>query len=152
MAFYVWLLYLGFTVKIIMMNRKLKNHKTLMVTEHIFCNNPKANEKNPTGFWLREPGWSKLPGWPIKIRQHCSTLEFTANYITETVYHTHVHLQIRYVICYSNSAETLSVLFIAGNISRAKRPKGDAKATSTRLFSLLYSQFAPSFESWSTVT
>ncbi len=65
---------------------------------------------------------------------------------------THVHLQIRCAICYSNSAEKLSVMFIAGNISRAKQPKGDAKASSTRLYSLLYSQFAPSFESWSTVT
>ncbi len=34
-----------------------KNHKLVLVTEQIFCNNLKANERNPVGFLSMEPGW-----------------------------------------------------------------------------------------------
>ncbi len=38
-------------MKIIMMNKTCKNHKLLLVTELILCNNPKANGKSLLSFW-----------------------------------------------------------------------------------------------------
>jgi len=38
------------------MNKMCKNSKLLLVRELVFCNNPKANEKKPIVFLLREGG------------------------------------------------------------------------------------------------
>ncbi len=126
-----------------MMNREFKYHKPLVVTKPIFS---AIIQK-----LMKKIYWVFVEGTRVKKTSGLAYKNSRQN-ISQKLGTTHVHLQIRCAICYSNSAEKLSVMFIAGNISRAKQPKGDAKASSTRLYSLLYSQFVPSFESWSTVT
>lgn len=55
------------------MNKKCKNHKLLLLTELVFCSNPKASEKILLSFCRVKPGWCELLGWPAKTPHHCST-------------------------------------------------------------------------------
>jgi len=41
----------------------LKNHKLLLVTELIFCNDPKANGKKHSGFSRGNQGDGNFLGW-----------------------------------------------------------------------------------------
>ncbi len=76
-AFYFWRLYLGFKIhklcgqKIILMNKLSKNLKPLLVTDLIFCSNPKAKIKIQLfkGTRVLQP-----LGWPSEIRHCCRTL------------------------------------------------------------------------------
>ncbi len=45
---------------IIMMSETCINHKLLLVTENIFCSNPKANGKILLGFWWGNQGHVNL--------------------------------------------------------------------------------------------